>query len=230
MSVCLQSRSRGSKCSITSVSLSLSLLPSLTPPSRSTSQLYPALTHPQVTSQPLSARWPRSSRVRGTWPSSQVPCQRQETPPFRCCRKNRFISSYCSCLGHMTTPQPIIVAHREDYLGQFSYRCNPNSKRWSEFPQNLGPNMQEGRFSEEYLVFFEDEKALDTGRASPVAQMVKNRPAMWETLVQSPVWEDPLEEGMAIHSSILVWRIPMERGAWWATIHGVVQSQIWLSN
>ena len=34
-------------------------------------------------------------------------------------------------------------------------------------------------------------------------------------------WEDPLEEGMATHSSILVWRIPMDRGAWWATVHGV---------
>ena len=39
-------------------------------------------------------------------------------------------------------------------------------------------------------------------------------------------WEDPLEEGMAIHSSILAWRIPMDRGAWWATVHGVAQSQI----
>ena len=38
-------------------------------------------------------------------------------------------------------------------------------------------------------------------------------------------WEDPREEGMAIHSSILAWRIPMDRGAWWATIHGVTKSQ-----
>ena len=70
--------------------------------------------------------------------------------------------------GHMTTPQSIIVAHGEDYLSQFSYKCNPDFKRWSEFPQNLGPNMQEGRFSEEYPVFLEEEKALDTGRASLV--------------------------------------------------------------
>ena len=41
-----------------------------------------------------------------------------------------------------------------------------------------------------------------------MAQMVKNLPAMWETWVQSLVWEDPLEEGMATHSSILAWRIP----------------------
>ena len=44
--------------------------------------------------------------------------------------------------------------------------------------------------------------------ASLVAQMVKNLPAMWETWVQSLGWEDPLEKGMATHSSILVWRIP----------------------
>ena len=44
-----------------------------------------------------------------------------------------------------------------------------------------------------------------------VAQRVKNPPAMWETWVQSLGWEDPLEEGMATHSSILAWKIPMEQ-------------------
>ena len=55
--------------------------------------------------------------------------------------------------------------------------------------------------------------------ASLVAQMVKNPPTMQETWVQSPGWEDPLEEGTATHSRILAWRIPMERGAWWAVAH-----------
>ena len=41
-----------------------------------------------------------------------------------------------------------------------------------------------------------------------MAQMVKNPPAMQETRVQSLGWEDPLEKGMASHSSILAWRIP----------------------
>ena len=50
--------------------------------------------------------------------------------------------------------------------------------------------------------------------ASLVAQMVKNRPAMQETWIRSLSWKNPLEEGMATHSSILVWRIPMDRGAW----------------
>ena len=45
-----------------------------------------------------------------------------------------------------------------------------------------------------------------------MAQTVKNPPAMWETWVRSLGWEDPLEEGKATHSSILAWRIPMDRG------------------
>ena len=44
--------------------------------------------------------------------------------------------------------------------------------------------------------------------ASLVAQMVKNLPAMQETWVLSLAWEDPLEKGMATHSSILAWKIP----------------------
>ena len=48
--------------------------------------------------------------------------------------------------------------------------------------------------------------------------MVKNLPAMQETRVRSLDWEDPLEKGMATHFSILVWRIPMDRGAWQATV------------
>ena len=56
--------------------------------------------------------------------------------------------------------------------------------------------------------------------------MVKNPPAMWETWVRSLGWEDPLEEGMATHSSILAWRIPMDRGGWWGTVHGVRESDM----
>ena len=37
-------------------------------------------------------------------------------------------------------------------------------------------------------------------------------------------WGDPLEEGMAFYSSVLAWRIPMDRGAWWAAVHGVAKS------
>ena len=66
--------------------------------------------------------------------------------------------------------------------------------------------------------------------ASLLAQMVKNLPAMRETWVWSLGWEGPLEEGMATHSSILDWRIPMDRGTWQTRVHGVVKSWTWLSD
>ena len=59
---------------------------------------------------------------------------------------------------------------------------------------------------------------------------VKNLPAMPETWIQSLGWEDPLEKGIATHSSILAWRIPMGLGAWWATVYGAAKSQTRLSN
>ena len=71
---------------------------------------------------------------------------------------------------------------------------------------------------------------LQCSWASLVAQMVKNPLAMQDTKVRSLGWEDTLEEGMATHSSTLAWRIPMDRGAWWATVHGVTKSQTRLSD
>ena len=56
-----------------------------------------------------------------------------------------------------------------------------------------------------------------------VAQKVKNLPTMWETGVQSLIWEDPLEKGMATHTTVL----PGEfhgQGDWWAIVHGVTKS------
>ena len=50
------------------------------------------------------------------------------------------------------------------------------------------------------------------------------------TQIWSLGWANPLEKETATHSSILAWRIPMDRGAWQATTHGVAQSQTWLSN
>ena len=50
-----------------------------------------------------------------------------------------------------------------------------------------------------------------------------------ETWVGSLGWEDSLEEGMVTHSSILAWRIPMGRGTWQATVHGVAKSWTQLS-
>ena len=71
-------------------------------------------------------------------------------------------------------------------------------------------------------------------RASfPGSSVVKNLPTMQEmqeTRVQSLDWEDPLEKEMATHSRILAWRILMDRGAWWATAHGVTENQTRLSS
>ena len=53
--------------------------------------------------------------------------------------------------------------------------------------------------------------------------MVKNPPAVQETLVQFLGQEDPLEKEIATHSDILAWRIPMDSGAWQATVHGVAR-------
>ena len=60
--------------------------------------------------------------------------------------------------------------------------------------------------------------------ASLVAQLEKNPPEMQETLIRSLGWEYPLEEGKATHCSILAWRIPTDRGAWRATVHGITKS------
>ena len=61
-------------------------------------------------------------------------------------------------------------------------------------------------------------------------QTVKNLPAMQEMWVLSLGGDHPLEEGMATHFSIFAWRIPLDRGAWQATVHEVAKSRTRLSN
>ena len=67
-------------------------------------------------------------------------------------------------------------------------------------------------------------------RASLAAQPVKNLPAMQEIQLQFLGGKAPLEQEMVTHSSILAWRILMDRGALWATVHGVAKSQTKLSD
>ena len=80
-----------------------------------------------------------------------------------------------------------------------------------------------------------------TGDWTPlVAQTIKNPPVVWETWVWSLSWEDPLEEGMAAHSSIgegngnpfqySCLEKPMDTGAWKPTVRGVAKSWTWLSD
>ena len=67
-------------------------------------------------------------------------------------------------------------------------------------------------------------------RASLVAQTIKNLPTMWETQVQSVGQEDPLEQEMATHSSILAMENSMDRGARQVTVHGITKSWTQLSD
>ena len=60
--------------------------------------------------------------------------------------------------------------------------------------------------------------------ASLMAQRLKRLPAMRKMWVRFLGWEDPLDEGMAIHSNILAWRIPMHSDAWKAAVHGVTKN------
>ena len=94
------------------------------------------------------------------------------------------------------------------------------------------PAVQRPRFDSwvRTILWRRDHYPLQYSWASLVAQMVKNLPAMWETWVLSLGWEDPLKEGMAIHSNILAWRISMDRGAWWARVHQVAKSQTRLND
>ena len=68
--------------------------------------------------------------------------------------------------------------------------------------------------------------SLQYSWASLMAQMVKNLPAVWETRV-SLGWENTMEEGTATHSSILAWKIPMDRQAWRATVHAVSRVRLY---
>ena len=67
---------------------------------------------------------------------------------------------------------------------------------------------------------------MKTTRTNKQIQQGKNLPGMQETWVRFLGWEDPLEEGMATHSNILAWRIPMVRRAWRATVHCVAESDM----
>ena len=74
-----------------------------------------------------------------------------------------------------------------------------------------------------------ESESFNRSTLSLVAKTVKNLPATQETWIQSLGWKDPLEKGMATHSSILAWRIPY-RGAWWAIVHRVTKSRTRLSD
>ena len=75
-----------------------------------------------------------------------------------------------------------------------------NTQRESGYMINLSANVK-------LHMQFVNDMLYGTLRASLVAQLAKNPPAMQETWVWSLSWEDPLENGTATHSSILAWRV-----------------------
>ena len=87
--------------------------------------------------------------------------------------------------------------------------------------QQQGQGIQHREYSQYFIT------TISRVWASLVACMVKNPPAMQETWVQSLGWEDPLEKGMATYSCL---ENPIDRGTWWATIHGVAKSQTQLND
>ena len=90
--------------------------------------------------------------------------------------------------------------------------------------------LKEMEMSDHLICLLRNLNAGQEGKVKTlVAQTVKNLPVIWETWVQSLGWENPLEEHIATHSSILAWRISMDRGACWAIVHGVAKSRTQLS-
>ena len=71
----------------------------------------------------------------------------------------------------------------------------------------------------------EVSKSVLLKMTSLVVQTVKNLPAMQETWVQSLSWEDPLEKGTSYPLQHSCLENSMDRGSWWATVHGVTKSQ-----
>ena len=109
------------------------------------------------------------------------------------------------------------------YIYIYIVKGFPGSSAGKESACNVGnpgsiPGL--GRSPGERIVY-----PLQYSWASLMAQTVKNPPAMWEAWVRSLGWEDALEEGIATHTNILAWRIPVDRGTWRATVHGVAKSR-----
>ena len=92
----------------------------------------------------------------------------------------------------------------------------------SSYHPELGRHLVERLFSLSVLLAFIVREAVTWGFLG--GSIVKNLPVIQETQVRFLSWEDSLEEGMATHSSILSWRIPMVRGAWRAIVHGAAKS------
>ena len=147
---------------------------------------------------------------------SQFPCSHKNGI---CCHSRHNLLSLCIIntawfKGWETVSWAVVLdfSHRVNSLGHEEKCLSPGhqvsqsccSGAWTFF-----------QWSSTLLYRVETQLRLSQGfmGASLVPQLVKNLPATQETLVWSLGWEDPLKEGMATNSSVLAWRIPMDRGA-----------------
>ena len=106
-----------------------------------------------------------------------------------------------------------------------TYVENYDGERITKMTEGLGKYCSLCRWAPTISTFtLRREVQTPYDRSSLVAQMGKNPHPMWETWVWSLGREDPMEEGITTHSSILAWKIPMDRGAWRATVHVVTHS------
>ena len=127
-------------------------------------------------------------------------------------------------LQEMGIPDRLTCFLRNLYAGQeATVRTGHGTTDWFQIGKGVG----QGYILSPCLFNLHAEYIM---RNTGLVQMVKHLHAMQETQDQSLGQEDPLEVDMATHSSILPWRIPIDRGAWQVTVHGVAKSQTQLSD
>ena len=120
-----------------------------------------------------------------------------------------------------------LIQHSKHLLSAYCV-CSGKQNRQKSLPLwSLYSDRRETRkWNKAYVALEQVVSAL----VSLVAQTVKNLPAMQETWVWSLGRKDPLEKGMATHSSVPAWKSSTDREMWWATVHGVPKSRTWLSD
>ena len=145
-----------------------------------------------------------------------------------------FISSVQSLSRVWLFATPWTVAHQAPlFMGILQARI----LGWVAMPSSRGSSQprdwtQVSHTAGGFFTSWATGEAQEYWSGLPILSLVvqvKNPSTMQEIWVQSLGWEDPLGEGMSIHSSILAWRILMDREAWRATVHGVTKSWTRLS-
>ena len=112
---------------------------------------------------------------------------------------------------------------KERALGTIKAKIWKLTKRWdTEITPKITPRCA-GKKSSQWYLHLTLEATLEP--VSLAVQSIKSLPAMRETWVRCLNQKDPMKKEIATHSSTLTWRIPMDGGAWQATVHGVVKIQ-----